>query len=189
MCGTGSLHTDWRRMTARPGPDGSGYSLLPSHSVLPSGIVDAARYGGAAVGDVRGRVARFRSGRLRQRRVRVDDQRHARYCASWSLAAASWATWEKFSPMMSCWRPWPAGGSRRGGLLLAGDPTGRWPAGQVAAGVELVRLKDPPGYVQPDALKSCLVNCYDHPGVIPPTPAKIYVEDVGITPKAVLASG
>ena len=45
MCGTGSLHTDRRGPTARPGPDGSGYSLLPSHSILPSGAVDVAQYG------------------------------------------------------------------------------------------------------------------------------------------------
>ena len=95
MCGTVSLHTDWRGPAARPGPGGSGYSLLPSHSVLPSGIVDAARYGGTAVGDVRGRVAHFRSGRpavggvrgrvarflscrLRLRRFRVDGRRRGR---------------------------------------------------------------------------------------------------------------
>ena len=133
---------------ARPGPGGSGYSLLPSHSVLPSCIVNAARYGGATVGDVRGRVARLQSGRLQPRRVWV------------SVPTARSVLWPR-----GVWRPRRG---RRGRSTppcrLVGDP-GRL----VAAGVELVWLKDPPGYVQPDALKSCLVNCYDHPMVIPPT--------------------
>ena len=152
MCGAGSLHTDWWGPAARPGPGGSGYSLPPSHSVLPSCIVDAARYGGAAVGDVRGQVARFWSSRLRPRRVRV------------SVPTACSVLWRR-----GVWRP------RRGRRGRSTPDPGRL----VAAGVEPVRLKDPPGYVQPDALKSCLVNCYDHPGVIPPTLAS---EHVGVCP-------
>ena len=106
MCGAGLLDTDWRGPAARPRPGASGYSLLSSHSVLPSAAVGATRYGGTAVGDARGRVARFQSGRLavgdmrgrmarlqsgrlRLRRARVGDQQHAWHCVLWGPGATS----------------------------------------------------------------------------------------------------
>ena len=60
-----------------PDPDPVGPATVFS---LPT--VGAARHGGAAVGDVRGQVARFWSGRPRPRRVWVGDQQHERHGAS-----------------------------------------------------------------------------------------------------------
>ena len=61
-----------------PDPDPTGPATV---FFLPT--VDAARYGGAAVGDVRGRVARFLSCRLRFRWFRVSGLLHAPHCSSW----------------------------------------------------------------------------------------------------------
>ena len=85
---------------------GSGYSLLPSQSVLPSGTVETAQHGGAAIGDVRSRVARFLSCRLRLRRFRVGGRLHAPYCSSWRQS------WLRCGRAAVPCRPGSAGSSR-----------------------------------------------------------------------------
>ena len=78
MCGTGCLHTDrWVRLLV-PAPSGPATVFVLPTGFLPSGIVDSARYGDTAVGDVRSRVARFLSCRLRLRRFRVGGRRRGR---------------------------------------------------------------------------------------------------------------